>query len=57
MCRLDGIICNSKQGWNEDKCRCECKNWLIKEHAINDLFGILVVVNVNVINLVILMNI
>ena len=23
--RLDGIICNSKQRWNEDKCRCECK--------------------------------
>ena len=25
-CRLDKIICNSKQRWNEDKCRCECKN-------------------------------
>ena len=25
MCRLDKIICNSKQRWNEDKCRCECK--------------------------------
>ena len=25
ICRLDGIICNSKQRWNEDKCRCECK--------------------------------
>ena len=24
-CRLDGIICNSKQRWNEDKCKCECK--------------------------------
>ena len=23
--RLDKIICNSKQRWNEDKCRCECK--------------------------------
>ena len=25
ICRLDGIICYSKQRWNEDKCRCECK--------------------------------
>ena len=25
ICTLDGIICNSKQRWNEDKCRCECK--------------------------------
>ena len=25
ICRLDKIICNSEQCWNEDKCRCECK--------------------------------
>ena len=25
ICRLDKITCNSKQRWNEDKCRCECK--------------------------------
>ena len=25
ICRLDKIICNSKQRWNENKCRCECK--------------------------------
>ena len=25
ICRLDGIICNSKQRWNENKCMCECK--------------------------------
>ena len=24
-CRLDGIICNSKQQCNENKCKCECK--------------------------------
>ena len=24
-CRLDGRVCNNKQRWNEDKCRCECK--------------------------------
>ena len=23
-CRLDASICNNKQKWNEDKCRCEC---------------------------------
>ena len=30
ICRLDGIICNSKQQWNEDKCRCECKELIGK---------------------------
>ena len=30
MCRLDKIICNSKQRWNEDKCRCECKELIDK---------------------------
>ena len=25
ICRLDGIICDNKQRWNKDKCRCECK--------------------------------
>ena len=25
ICRLDKIICNSKQRWNKDKSRCECK--------------------------------
>ena len=24
-CRLDGSVCNNKQHWNNDKCRCECK--------------------------------
>ena len=30
ICRLDKIICNSKQGWNENKCRCECKELIDK---------------------------
>ena len=30
ICRLDVIICNSKQRWNEDKCRCECKELIDK---------------------------
>ena len=25
ICRLNEIICNNKQRWNKDKCRCECK--------------------------------
>ena len=30
ICRLDKIICNSKQKWNEGKCRCECKELIYK---------------------------
>ena len=55
MCRLDKIICNSKQRWNEDKYRCECKELIDK--GVCDMFGIQVIVSVNVINLVILVNI
>ena len=25
LCRLSASVCNSRQRWNEDKCRCECK--------------------------------
>ena len=53
--RLDKIICNSKERWNEDKCRCECKE-LIDKGGCN-MFGILVIASVNVINLLILVNI
>ena len=28
--RLDGITCNSKQRWTENKCRCECKELIDK---------------------------
>ena len=24
-CRLDAIVCNDKQRWNNDKCWCQCK--------------------------------
>ena len=57
ICRLDKIICNSKQRWNEDKFRCECKELIDEGVCIKDLFRILVIVNVNVINLVVLVNI
>ena len=30
ICKLDVIICNSKQRWNKDKCRCECKELIDK---------------------------
>ena len=23
ICRLDASVCNNKQRWNNDKCRCE----------------------------------
>ena len=29
-CRLDASACNSKQRWNNDKCRCECKELIDK---------------------------
>ena len=29
-CRLDASVCNNKQRWNEDKCRCECKELIGK---------------------------
>ena len=30
ICELYKIICNSKKRWNEDKCRCECKELIDK---------------------------
>ena len=56
-CRLDASVCNNKQRWNDDKCRCECKELIDKVCVINDLFGILVIVSVNAINHVMLENI
>ena len=29
-CRLDGSVCNNKQRWNENKCRCKCKESIDK---------------------------
>ena len=31
ICRSNEIICNNKQRWNEEKCRCECKELIDKE--------------------------
>ena len=30
ICRLDKIICNNKQRWSKDKCRCESKELIDK---------------------------
>ena len=30
-CRLDTSVCNNKQRWNEDKCKCECKELIDKD--------------------------
>ena len=30
ICRLDAIVCNNKQRWNNDKCRCESKGLIDK---------------------------
>ena len=29
VCRLTSAVCNSRQIWNEDKCRSECKDDLV----------------------------
>ena len=30
ICRLNKIICNNKQRWNKNQCRCECKKLTYK---------------------------
>ena len=29
-CRFEHSVCNNKQRWNDDKCRCECKELIDK---------------------------
>ena len=29
-CRIDASVCNKKQRWNNDRCRCECKELIDK---------------------------
>ena len=29
-CRFNSNVCNNKQCWNDDKCRCECKELIYK---------------------------
>ena len=56
-CRLDASFCNNKQLWNDDKCRCECKELIDKGVCNKGYARILVIVNVNAINHVKLVNI
>ena len=56
-CRLDASICNNKQRWNDDECRYEYKELIEKVYLAKDLFGILVIVSVNIMNHVMLVNI
>ena len=57
ICRLDTIVCNNKQRWNNDKCRCEFKELINRGVVVKDTFGILLIVNVNAISHVILVSI
>ena len=57
ICRLNGIICNSKQQWNENKCRCECKELIDKEVCDKGFIWNLSNRECQLINLAILVNI
>ena len=46
ICRLNAVVCNNKQRWNEDKCCCERKELIDKDVCDKDMLGILVIVNV-----------
>ena len=35
-CRLNSSVCNNKQRWNEDKCRCECRELVGKKRCDKD---------------------
>ena len=56
-CRLNASVCDNKQRQNNDKCRGESKELIKKKYVIKDLFGILVIVNLNMANHVVLENI
>ena len=30
LCKLDASFCNNEQGWNDDRCICECKKLIDK---------------------------
>ena len=61
-CRFNSSVCNNssvsnKQRWNNDKCRCECKELINKVVCNKGFIGILVIVSANVIKPVILVSI
>ena len=40
ICRLDSSGFDNKQRWNNDKCRCKCKELIEKKNVIKNVFGI-----------------
>ena len=54
---LDASVCNNKQGWNDDKCRCECKELIDKDVCDKGSIQNLVIVSPNVTNYVMLVDI
>ena len=56
-CRLDVIVCNNKQRWNEDKCRCECKGSIDKGMSDKEFIWIPSNCEYNVLNHVTMENI
>ena len=56
-CKFFANVCNNKQHLNKNKCRRECKGVIDKERVIKSLFGILVVLSVNLIKREMLVNI
>ena len=51
ICRLNEIICNNKQRWNKDKCRCKCKELIDKRVCDKGFMWNPSNVSVNMINL------
>ena len=37
-CRLDSSVCSNKQRWNENKCRCECREELRDKERCDEGF-------------------
>ena len=56
-CKFGENVCNNKQRWNKGKCRCECKELIDRKMFSKGLFGILVMVSVNVIKRAMLVSI
>ena len=39
VCRLTSSVCHSRQTWNENKCRCECREDLIDKMVCDKGFS------------------
>ena len=55
-CKFGENVCNNKQRWNKNKCRCECKELIDKGVCDKGFIWNVVIVNVNVTNHVILVS-